>query len=647
MRFCSILGRKPMTNKKKKIPAGKQADLSTGKSVIYRSPGFLIFGLIIITAVFYFPSLKNGFMETWDDNVYITENIHVTHWGPDSFKEIFTKPVNQSYVPLPMLTFAVEYGLFGKNPIPFHVSNLLLHILCTLLVFQLLRLLNLDIGYAALGALLAGIHPMRVESVAWITERKDLLYSLFYLASMIFYIRSFQDKEHKVIYRLLSLFTFIFALLSKIQAVTLPVCLMLLDYYFERPVSIKMVLEKWAYWVLSLVTGVTGIFLLNQGGALKANEILTIGDRIFYGFYSITLYLFRFIVPVNLGAAYPYPVPDGAELPWYIYLNAVLLILLVILLFRKFKRNRVILFGTLFFLVNIIFMLQILAAGTAFLADRFTYISYIGLFLIAAWLIEKSARKLKAGENLLILALAVFVLYFGPMTFSRCQVWKNGETLWTDVIEKYPGKVPISYVSRGDYYQKTGQTEKAMDDYNEAISLSPKESNAYLGRGSLNLQLGKYDKAVSDYKSALVNNPENLVAYRNLCVLYILEKDYDQGVEVAVKGLSLYPGDPVIHVNLGYCYLDKDQYPQAIEHFRKGMENTISGRGNFDALFGLSLACYCQNNKSNARQYLLEAQQIQPLLNQGPAGLEELTKTGSFYSEKEKDIFKKMFEEMK
>ncbi len=619
-------------------------ELPIRKNSIFDKPGIQFSLLVILTVIAFSPSLKNGFINTWDDNVYITENTNVTGWGPDSMKEIFSKPVNGTYVPLPLLSFAMEYRLFGNNPLPFHITNLVLHILCTLLVFQLLRMLKMDVMFAAFGALLAAIHPMRVESVAWITERKDLLYSLFYLASMIFYIRSLRNKNGRILNLMLCLLFFILSLFSKIQAVSLPLSLFLIDYYFERPFRLKNILEKVPLLILSLFFGLAGIYFLQEESALKMNELLSLGDRVIYGFYALTMYLVRFLFPLNLSSSYGFPVPEGMPLPILYYLNPLVILLLAALVFWKLRHNRVIIFGLLFFLLNIAFMLQIFSAGTAFQADRFTYIPYVGLFFIAAWVLEKTAGRIMSGNSNMypILVLMVFI-YFGTITFARCQVWKNDEVLWSDVIKKYPDKILLAYTSRGDYYLSAGNTEKAIDDFTHAIRLNPKEAHPYLRRGLVYLSLKAYDKAISDYKMALKLDPDHPDVYQNLAAAYFFNMDYQAAINVARDGLSRNPHNAHLYGNIGYCDLDMNNYVSAIESFQKCL---IESPDNLDALVGLSLAYYCQGDKPASHEYLQKARKAEPLLNQGMTGLEELARTGVSYTEKEKEIFSRMFNEL-
>ena len=194
---------------KKKISPQKRKDAKEG---FFKKPLNLTIIILGITFIVFFPSLKNDFMPTWDDEKYVTNNPVIRDLNFTNIRQIFTKPVNGTYVPLPLLTFAFEFNLFGNNPLPFHASNLILHLICTFLVFQLFRLLKLDLIYAAFGALLFGIHPMRVESVAWITERKDVLYGCFYLISIIGYIKYTREQKQTSKFFILSFISFILAL---------------------------------------------------------------------------------------------------------------------------------------------------------------------------------------------------------------------------------------------------------------------------------------------------------------------------------------------------------------------------------------------------------------------------------------------------
>ena len=244
----------------KKMPINAQAKTILERPAFFENPLFLAIAILALTFIAFLPSLKNDFISTWDDDQFVTANLLIRQLSYTSLKAMFSTPVIGAYVPIPLLSFAIEYHFFGLAPPPYHISNLLLHLGCTILVFYFFRLLKLNNLYAALGALVFGIHPMHVESVAWITERKDLLYGLFYLCSMIFYLLYIQKQNRRWRLISLSILFFILSLFSKIQAVVLPVSLLLIDYYLKRHFTFKVVLEKIPFFILSLLFGIAGVF---------------------------------------------------------------------------------------------------------------------------------------------------------------------------------------------------------------------------------------------------------------------------------------------------------------------------------------------------------------------------------------------------
>ncbi|MEI6900727.1 MAG: hypothetical protein WCL00_12685, partial [Bacteroidota bacterium] len=305
-------------------------------------PGIVV---MVLTFIVLFPTLKNGFIPTWDDDYFVTGNTLIKDFNFNSVRLMFTTPVAGAYVPLTLMSLAFDYLLFGLNPVGFHFTNLLLHLLCSFLVFYFLHQLGLKPIYAAFGALLFGIHPMHVESFAWVTERKDLLYGLFFLLSLISYLKYLKEQEKGMKFLVLSLVAFILALFSKIQAVTLPLALLLLDYLFKRPFRLKMMLEKIPFFILSLLFGIVGILMLSNQGALKSNEMTPLFERFIFGFYALGNYLVKFIAPFFLSSFYPVPKAPFSALPILYYLNLLFLPLVVFLVYRNFRQNRVVVFG--------------------------------------------------------------------------------------------------------------------------------------------------------------------------------------------------------------------------------------------------------------------------------------------------------------
>ncbi len=638
---------------------------------------FLVALIIVLTCLAFYPSLKNDFITTWDDNVYVTSNPIIQNLNLHSIKHMFTKQVNGTYVPLPLLTYSFEYTLFGLHPLPYHITNLILHLICTLLVFQLFRLLKINVFYAAFGAILFGIHPMRVESVAWITERKDVMYGLFYMAALVTHAKFIlAGDQGKKFYRLTILF-FILALLSKIEAVTLPLSLLLIDYFLERPLKFKLILEKVPHFLLSLLFGCLGIFILYRVGLLFVNKELSFTTRLFYGLFSLNVYIAKFLFPYMQSAVYPYPVPSGNALPLFYYLNPLLTAGIVFLVYKSARFTRAFVFGFLLFFVNVIFMLQILAAGNTFLSDRFTYLAYTGLIFITVWSLEKLTSKRPRIKHLVVTGMSVCLVIFVVMTYNRCKIWRDGETLWTDVIEKYPNqniaaysnrgifyinlgqwdnaiadlttaiainpKYPVPYANRGIVYVNLGQQEKAIVDFSKAIEIDPHYTLVFHNRGVAYGNTGQYEKAKSDFLRAINLDAKYISAYSNLSSIYCEQNQLDSAIQICLAGLKMNPESALLHAGLGRCYLDKGEVDNAVEQYKKCLETNDR---NLDALLGMAVASFLKNEIAYAKGYINQAQLVEPSLNEGMTGIEKLERAGHSFSSGEKDILFRLFSQM-
>jgi hypothetical protein len=252
---------------------------------------------------------------------------------------MFSQHVIGNYNPLPILTFAIERKFFGLDPTIYHVNNIILHLVCVFFCYRVLRTTqSVSIGIW-FWSLMFGIHPMRVESVAWVTERKDVLFGAFFLAALWYYILYVRTNYTKK-YFYFALGLFAFSLISKIQAVSLPIAMLLVDYYFKRPLKLNLVLEKWMFFLLSLITGLVGVYFLKDQGSMDDTTAYNLVQRLFIGGYSLGVYLLKFIFPYIMSPLYPYP----AVLPWEVYLGPIPVLLLAGLVYWVIKKIYVTLF---------------------------------------------------------------------------------------------------------------------------------------------------------------------------------------------------------------------------------------------------------------------------------------------------------------
>ncbi len=383
--------------------------------------------ILMVTLFSLYPSLSNGWT-SWDDNIYVTDNPVITDISIQNVKTVFTRVLDGSYAPLTLISYMIDYKIGGYDPAVYHRTNLLLHLCNACLVFWLAYMLSGNVVAALVTGLLFGIHPMRVESVAWISGRKDVLSMFFFLISSISYLEYLRNPENKK-WLTVSFVVFVCALLSKIIVLTFPVILFLYDYSQKRHYTTAMVVEKIPFVLSAGALAFVGYFGQASIHAIKRGS--NAAENIIVSLHGVVFYLEKFLFPVRLSNVYPYPL----TLTPVFYLYAVLCIAAAFILWRM-RKNELVLFGSLFYLVSLLPVLQFIRFSKIFAADRFTYFAYIGLFYIVG--VYASAAFGKLNKKIVYTALAAIVFTLAMITRDRCGVWGNNETLWKDMLSKYP-----------------------------------------------------------------------------------------------------------------------------------------------------------------------------------------------------------------
>ena len=510
---------------------------------------------ILITFACFFNTTNNEFIN-WDDDRNIYENEYVITTNSDNFwsntREIFSSTVIGNYNPMTIWTFAIENRMFGiDNPGPWHGTNVILHLLCVFFVYRISLLLGLRWQGPLLVALLFGIHPMRVESVAWVTERKDVLFGIFYLSALYLYIKGkLTGKIRHIVIGLL----FVLSLFSKIQAVILPLSMLAVDFYLSGKITKKDILQKVPYLVLSLAFGLLGVFILDDQGSLESAATYPAWQRIFVGSYSYLIYMIKAIVPYRLSPLYPY----APSLPAYYYPTVLLGPGVLYALYYTYRNNlRVWFFGLAFFTVNIMFLLQILGAGQGFLADRFTYIAYFGFFFIAGFYFDKYIHETPKRKPILIGGTALILSIFGYITINQNQVWKNSETLWSHVLKYYQNST-LPYGNRANYLRSQGRIQEALSDYSKTIALKPDGEQAYNSRARLYFDIAKSQDtlvlALNDYNKAIELDPDNGEFYVNRGATYARLGDASNAIKDMSLGIQYKPDHAVGYLNRSVMY---------------------------------------------------------------------------------------------
>jgi len=483
---------------------------------------FYIIPVVMLTIIAFSNSLRNNFVYNFDDIMYTFSAGNAKALSAKAIGTIFSSYVAGIYHPITILSLAIETHFFGDGAFHYHFTNLLIHILNVLLVFRFIQLLTKRSEIAVIVALFFGIHPMHVESVAWISERKDVLYTLFFLASLITYLKYLRnDKKFK--YLVYSLILFLLSLLSKSAAVCLAPMVVLIDYYLKRKFVLKTILEKIPYFLLALVFGIISIVSQSAAGATTAlsdfNFHFSFFERIFLLSYSMMFYIIKVFAPFSLAAIHYYPATTGGSLPLEYYL-APLGIALIVFLIVKFKsiRNDLI-FGFLFFLISIILVLQFIPVGYAIVAERYSYVPYIGLFFIAGKLYadftdNKFGNFSKNRKNYILLFIAMVTVLYLFLTFEQNKVWKNDVTLFDNVVANNP-EVGHCYWARGNGKFNANDIQGALSDYNMALQLNYKNADAYNSRAKCYFEMDSVNAAIDGYTEALKLDNKHALAYYN------------------------------------------------------------------------------------------------------------------------------------
>ncbi len=556
-------------NKKKNIAVIKPSAVvqPAKKQIPSLFPWLLI--LIFVTAICFFPMLKNE-LTNWDDDFYVNQNLLLR--GPD-WKGIFSQPVVGNYHPLTILTLALNYQWSGLSSFSYLLVNYVLHLVNTVLVFYFIyRISGRQIWVGFITALVFGIHPMHVESVAWVAERKDVLYTLFFFLSLIQYWQYLETGARKN-YWFCFLF-FVLSLLSKPAAVILPLILFLLDYWKGRPLKKIAITEKIMFLGLSLLFGIITL-KIQSPTAITGTETFPLWTRPLFACYVIMTYFLKFFIPYPLSAFHPYPTIDNIG---FIIYSSPLFVAALGIVTWLLRKHKFVLFGISFFIINLLLVLQVLTIGSTIVSERYTYVPYIGLaFALGMWL--NSAIKNAMAK---IVIAAVVCLGFGIVTYQQTGVWRNSETLWTNAIYFYPvAAVPRN--QRAIYYgqlsdnagskeQATVLLQKALEDCNVALKVKPDYINALENRQRIYLNTNKNTEALADAESLVRLDSNNYKAHYTKGVAYDRLNEPEKAIAVLEKCIIINPNDDQTMNMLGSILVNRTQkYKEALALFDKAI----------------------------------------------------------------------------
>jgi len=586
--------------------------------------------LVIATLAVYWQVLDNDFVN-YDDDEYVTENIRVYKGVTfDSLTWAFTSSHGNSispdvyhhWHPLTWVSHMIDCQLYSLNPRGHHLTSLLFHVANTLLLLLILVRMTGALWQSSFVAALFAIHPLHVESVAWVAERKDVLSTFFMMLTVWAYI--LYVKKGKVKRYLLVVLFFVFGLMSKAMIVTLPFILLMLDFWplgrlcltrdtrnvvtgqhtDERLNIFRLVWEKVPFFALAVVSSV--VTYIAQEGAIGTLKMYSLQTRIINAFVAYTEYIVNMVWPVKLAVLYPHP---GNSLPlWKGVVTGLALVLITILVIRKARKIPYITVGWFWYVVTLIPVIGIVQVGLRAKADRFTYITLIGLFVIIAWgandLLSKwPHRKIWLGTLAGIILPVLMVL-----TWKQVQHWENSITLYKHTL-KHTSNNLLVHNYLGTTLGMQGRTEEAIEHYLQALRLKPNYVEAHNNLAiALGMQ-GRTEEAIEHFLKASQLKPDDAKAHYNLGVAYKSLGMHKEAIESYRRALRINPDDAKVHNNLGTALGRQGRTEEAIEHFLKALQlkpDYAEAHNNLGTALGV------QSRAEEAIEHFLKALQLKP-----------------------------------
>ena len=587
--------------------------------------------LVMITLAVYWPVTNCDFV-ICDDLDYFTNNSHVqTGLTLSNVIWAFTTNDQGNWHPLTWLSYMLDVGLFGKGPAGPHFTNLLFHLANTVLLFLLLRRLTAAQWRSAFVAALFALHPLHVESVAWISERKDVLCAFFGMLSLWAYARYVEksrvhpsslrfaearNPRFKVFYGL-TLFFFVLSLMSKPMAVTLPFVMLLLDWWplgrvssvqnptFQFSTLNHLLFEKWPLFVISLASCAVTFVAQKRGNAVVSFERLPAPERIANAFASYARYLGKAFYPADLAVPYPYL---GRWPLWQVVFAVLLVASLCIIAFRLGRKFPFVTTGWFWFVGMMVPVIGLIQVGGQSMADRYTYMPLIGLFIIFVWGAGELCARWHLPKPAIGVIAAAILTASALQTQNQIGYWQNSEILFGHAIAVVKNNY-LAHNYLGSYFSRRGQLAKATDCYLQSLQISPNAPDVLYDLGNVLIRMGDPDKAIDCYRRALQITPNQTDILNNLGVALTSRKRFDDAIECFNKTLQLKPNYADAHNNLGTALFAEKRFDEAAQHYREALR-LVPNDPRFCVNLGDALVQLGQ--MAEAAKYYQEALRLKP-----------------------------------
>ncbi len=560
-----------------------------------------------------------------DDDIYVYKNPHIIDGA--SFETLawaFTTDRGGMRTPLTWYSFALNNAFHGLHPGGYHLTNVFLHMAGSVLLFLILAGMTSNVYASAFAASLFALHPLHVESVAWITERKDVLSGFFWMLSIGAYGLWYVRKPGILRYCAVFLF-FLMSLMSKPMTVSLPAVLLLLDYWpldrLKRCGPVRLVLEKLPLFALAVAAGLLNIHTLHVRGSLQSTDTFSAFARFGNAIVSYVVYIYKLFVPTKLAVFYPHP---GESLPlWKPAAAFLLLAALTLMAVRYAKNHPYFIIGWLWYLGVMFPVAGFFQTGLQARADRFTYLPFIGLYIALSWGVPAVFPKLFTRRRAVFVVSGAVVAACMLLSVRQLSFWKNSLTLNEHAVAVTDGNF-FSLTSLGDALVERGRHDEAIEKYREALAVNPRFANAAINLGNILMITGKKDQAKRLFDHALAHKPTSPEAYYNLGLLSLMEKDYVSAEGRFERALELRNEYVDAMINLGVVKAIQGKQAEAISHLSRSL---ALAPGNIEAMKNLAVLYARTGQTARVDDIYRDAMRFHPGNAELIEGLRSLTTT--------------------
>jgi len=545
-----------------------------------RNLGLICIGLVVMILAVYMQAGNHHFLN-YDDNAYVTSNPHVAN-GITGKNIIwaFTSVYAWNWHPITWLSHMVDVEFYGMNPRGHHLTNVAIHSVSSLVLLLFLVRFTGSLWKSSFVAALFALHPLHVESVAWVAERKDVLSALCWFITLFLY-SEYVAKLKPTLY-ILSLFSFVLGLMSKPMLVTLPVVLLLMDFWplqryrYEvqepglRQLSgraIALIKEKIPFFVCSLLSAVVTIYAQNKAVAMESFYAVPFGHNIENALIAYVKYIGKTIWPHDLAVLYPMPLSFPL---WQVVCSLLVLLVLTAATIWAARRHPYLAVGWFWFLVTLFPVIGLIQFGMQSMADRYSYIPVTGLFIMVAWGVPDLTKGLKHRESILALLASAVIIASAALTWQQLGYWRDNISLFRHTLQVTTDNYLIMN-NLGLALAEEGQLDAAIQEYQEAVRIEPNVADLRNNLGIALAEKGQLDAAIREYREALRISANYTDAHNNLGLALAGKGDLDGAIWEYREALRTSPNDMRAHNNLGLALAEKGQLDAAIREYREAL----------------------------------------------------------------------------